>query len=170
MPKRSFTDHKLSRVGSVQTVDAIRPRDSILHFQVFGLSATITKESRSRHYIFCDWFERTYNVLVSTRTPVRRLCPHSKGWSTSCLLDARLISHALYKIFLSSGKNWFRYVIALVYSSSRIDSRGVRSRDWCWSVGFLRSSMILITLTRFSTKRGAPYRSKRSSKWRAAAL
>ena len=50
------------------------------------------------------------------------------------------MSQALYKIFLSLGRNWLRYVMALVYSLSRIDSRGVRSRD----CGFLLNGSLNI--------------------------
>lgn len=50
------------------------------------------------------------------------------------------MSHAMYRIFLPSGRNWFRYSTHSPYSASSFDSRGTAS----------------FVLTRFRMKIGAP--------------
>lgn len=62
----SFTNDKLSGVGSVEAVDAIGPCYPVLHAQLSRLVSAIAKESCSSHHIFRGRLQRANNILIST--------------------------------------------------------------------------------------------------------
>src|SRR5579862_3633075 len=65
MPQSSFTDHKLCGICSIQTIDAIGPRHTILHRGWLSLAVPIVEEPSRQNNIFCNSFESCDYILIS---------------------------------------------------------------------------------------------------------
>ena len=65
MAKRLFPDDKLCCVRPVQAVNAVRPRDTILHPQIILLVFATPKKSCRRHYLFGNGLKDSNHILIS---------------------------------------------------------------------------------------------------------
>jgi hypothetical protein len=102
MAESLFANDELGCIRPIEAVDAVRPCYSILHFWGIGLVVSVLEEPRLLQYVVGDLFENSYHVLSA---PVD-VSPNAV-WGTN-VFAARLMSKALYIIFLSSGSDWFR--------------------------------------------------------------
>jgi hypothetical protein len=107
MPQRLFADDELGCIRTIETINAIRARYSILHRRRGRLVVSIVEEAGFLQYFVSDTLQYAYDIL-SAPMDVRM-----RSWArVTNVFAARLMSKALYKIFLSSGRDWFRYVNA----------------------------------------------------------
>lgn len=187
VPQRALPEHELRGIRTIQAVHAVRAAYPVLQRNIVpprraGRAGAIVSRKQSlteadlllfalqemrvglgagmeepRHLdrFLRDVLKIANNILRFPDHPVLATVVDAPLMDeTTHSLYARDISHARYTILFPCGRNWLRYRTHCVYSSSSLDSRGTGSRR----------------LMRFRMVIGAPYRLKRSSKWRDAAV
>jgi hypothetical protein len=102
-----FTNNELGCIRTIETIDTIRPRYSILHSRLTHFVISILKEASFLQDVVGDELQNPYHILSA---PMNVRC--EAGNRETNVFAARLISKALYKIFLSSGSDWFRNINA----------------------------------------------------------